>query len=172
MWARLSYFLDAVVPVAEEAGVQLACHPDDPPVDVLRGTARILNSTEALQRLLDAHPSPNSGLNFCQGTMAEAGADIEAAIRSFVGQRRVFVVHFRNIERHDSDHLSFDETFIDEGDVDMIAMLRLYHELGYDGLMDPDHAPVLEGDGQWTRERGYAYALGYMRAVQQEWERR
>jgi mannonate dehydratase len=103
--------------------------------------------------------------------MAESGADIEAAIRSFVGQERVFVVHFRNIHRHPDEHLHYDETFIDEGDMDMIATLQLYQQLGYSGLMDPDHAPVMEGDGHFVRERGYAYALGYMRAVQQQWQR-
>lgn len=165
MWQRLAYFLERVVPVAEEAGVKLACHPDDPPVAELRGAARILSSIDGLKRLVDLVPSPSNGLTFCQGTLAEMGADLFEAIRYFGERKKIFVVHFRNVHRFPGNSVKYDETFIDDGDVDMFSTLQAYAQVGYDGLLDPDHAPVVVGDSQWGRHRGYAYAFGYIAAM-------
>ncbi len=168
MWRRFTRFAQRIVPVAEKANVKLACHPDDPPVPELRGMARIFHTTDALKRLIDTVPSPSNGLNFCQGVFGQAGHDIEHALRTLIPTGRVHVVHFRNVRRDPTAPvLRYDETFIDDGDMDMIASLRLYAELGYDGLIDPDHAPVMEGDAQWLRERGFAHSIGYMTAVKQ-----
>ena len=166
LWERLERFLKEVLPVAEGEGVGLACHPDDPPVPELRGAARILTSVEGLRRLLSISDSLANGLLLCQGTIAEMGEDVLDAIRTL--GPRTFVVHFRNIRRHCSDPLRFDEVFINEGDVDMAAALRTFAEIGYEGLLDPDHAPVLEGDSQWGRERGLAYAYGYLAALMEQ----
>lgn len=165
MWDRLTYFLERVVPVAEQSGVKLACHPDDPPVPELRGVARILSSVDGLKRLIEIAPSPYNGLLFCQGTVAEMGDDVMEAIRYFGKRKRIFIVHFRNIQRLPGSALNYDEVFIDEGDVDMFQAMKAYADVGYDGLLDPDHAPVVVGDSQWGRHRGLAFALGYMSAL-------
>lgn len=163
MWDRLAYFLKNVVPVAEEARVRLAAHPDDPPVPTLRGTGRLITSHAALQRLLDVVPSYYSGLNFCQGTVAEIGEDIYKAIRRFGEQKKICYVHFRNIKGHPPNN--FDEAFVDEGDVDMVKAMRIYKELKFDGVMMPDHTNTVTCPAPWYA--GFAFALGYMKALMQ-----
>ena len=171
MWNRFTYFAERVIPAAEKAGVKLACHPDDPPVPVLRGAARILSDLEGMRRLIETVPSPNNGLLFCQGTVAEMGVDVIKAIRWFLERRKIFVVHFRNIRRLAGPGVKYDEVFIDEGDADMAEAMRAYAEYGYDGLIDPDHAPVMETDSQWGRHRGYAFSIGYMTALKQMFDK-
>ena len=162
MWDRLATFLERIVPVAEKAGVKLAMHPDDPPCDELRGTGRILNSHEGLKRLVETVPSPNNGLEFCQGTVAEMDPDRAIdAIRYFGGIKKIVYVHFRNVRGR---FPKFDEVFIDEGDVDMLEAMRAYKEVGFEGVMIPDHSPRVAGDTEF-RHRGMAHALGYMKAL-------
>lgn len=161
MWERLLWFLERIVPTAEEVGVRLALHPHDPPTPWLRGEARIIGTIEGLQRLIEEVPSPVNGLNFCQGTIAEMGADVVAAIRWFGERDRINHVHFRNVK---GSVPRFDESFIDDGDTDMHAAMRAYHEVGYRYAMMPDHTPAIAGDTPWGH-RGRAYALGYMRAL-------
>jgi mannonate dehydratase len=164
MWQRLAYFLERVVPVAENAGVKLAAHQDDPPAEMLFGTGRLLTNHDAMQRLIDLVPSPCNGLEFCQGTVAEMGPDIAIdAIRRFAGQNKIFYVHFRNVR---GKFPKFDEVFIDEGDVNMIAALKAYKDAGYDGVITPDHTPRVIGDEPYGH-RGRAFALGYIRAGMQ-----
>lgn len=164
MWSRVTYFLERIVPIAERAGVKLAVHPDDPPAEELRGTGRILTSHEGLKRLIETVPSPCNGLEFCQGTVAEMGPDRTLeAIRYFGGLGKIFYVHFRNVR---GQFPKFDEVFIDEGDVDMLMAMRTYKEVGFDGVMTPDHSPRVAGDSPY-RHRGMAFALGYMRALMQ-----
>jgi len=161
MWERLEYFLKNLVPVAEEAGVRLAAHPDDPPLPVLRGTARLITHPDHYQRLLDIVPSPSNALEFCQGTIAEMeGADVYDAIRRYASQKRIAYVHFRNVR---GKVPNYREVFIDEGDVDMIKALRIYAECGYDGVLIPDHTPHTACDAPW--HAGMAFALGFMRAA-------
>lgn len=164
MWDRLAYFLERVVPVAEDAGVKLAAHQDDPPAEELRGTGRLLTSHEGMKRLIETVPSPNNGLEFCQGTVAEMGPDRAVdAIRYFGGQGKIFYVHFRNVR---GQFPKFDEVFIDEGDVDMFEAMRAYKEVGFDGVIIPDHAPRVAGDSDHRRQ-GVTFALGYMKALMQ-----
>ena len=164
MWDRLAYFLERVVPVAEDAGVKLAAHQDDPPAEELRGAGRLLTSHEGMKRLIETVPSPNSGLEFCQGTVAEMGPDRAIdAIRYFGGQGKIFYVHFRNVR---GQFPKFDEVFIDEGDVDMFEAMRAYKEVGFDGVIIPDHAPRVAGDSDHRRQ-GVTFALGYMKALMQ-----
>ena len=164
MWERLAWFLERAVPVAEAAGVRLAAHQDDPPIETLQGTGRLLTSHDAMQRLIDLVPSPSNGLEFCQGTVAEMGTDtVVDAVKRFAGQGKIFYVHFRNIV---GQLPRFDEVFIDEGDVDMFAAMQAYCDAGFDGVLIPDHCPVMHGTVGY-RYRGMAFSLGYMRALLQ-----
>jgi mannonate dehydratase len=159
VWERIGYFLERAVPVAERSDVKLACHPDDPPVSTLRGETRVLGSLEGLERLLEIVPSEANGLNFCQGTVAEMGVDVLEAIRTFGSRDKIHHVHFRNVK---GSIPRFDESFIDDGDVDMIAALRTYREVGYSGTIMPDHWPTPVGGSPLV---AHAHALGYMKAL-------
>jgi mannonate dehydratase len=167
MWERITYFLKRVVPVAEEAKVRLCCHPHDPPMPAdkgFRGVRRVLGSVDGLKKFVGIMPSKYHGLNFCQGTVAEMlkdpGKEIYDVIRWFGERDKIFNVHFRNIK---GGFLNFQETFPDDGDVDMIRALRVYKEVGYDGMIMPDHAPQIEGDtGQ---AQAFAFAFGYIQAL-------
>ena len=164
MWTRFEWFLDHAVPIAERVGVKLAAHQDDPPMPVLRGTGRLLTDHNAMQRLLDYAPSDYNGLEFCQGTVSEMGNNtVFDAIRRFGSQGKIFYVHFRNII---GQFPRFDEVFLDEGDVDQHEAMLAYKEVGFDGVMTPDHCPVIEGETGY-RHRGMAFSLGYMRALMQ-----
>jgi mannonate dehydratase len=167
MWERITYFLERVVPVAEKAKVRLCCHPHDPamPRDTgYRGIQRVLGSVDGLKKFVDIMPSKYHGLNFCQGTVAEMlkepGKEIFDVIRYFGSRGKIFNVHFRNIK---GGFLNFRETFPDEGDVDMLKALRVYHEVGYDGMIMPDHAPQIEGDA--GQAQAFAFAFGYIQAL-------
>jgi len=161
MWERIRVFLAAAVPVAEQAGVRLCAHPDDPPVPRLRNTARLLTNQAALQRLVDLVPSPSNCLEFCQGTVSEmVDVDVYDAIATFSRQDRIGYVHFRNVVGRVP---SYHEVFVDEGYVDMFRALRAYLDNGYDGVFIPDHTPQMTCAASW--HAGMAYALGYMKAA-------
>ena len=166
-WERITYFLQRVVPVAAEYKVRLACHPQDPGMPAgkgWRGVETVLGSVEGLKRFVSIAESPYHGLNFCQGTVAEMlekpGEQIFDVIRYFGTRRKIFNVHFRNIA---GGFLNFRETFIDDGDVDMLEAMRVYKEVGYDGMMMPDHVPTIEGDA--SNRQGFAFAFGYIKAL-------
>lgn len=161
LWERLERFLRELVPVAEEAGVRLAAHPDDPPLETLRGHARLVNHPDKYQRLLDLVPSKANALEFCQGTIAEmTGGDVYTAIDRYSKQGAIAYVHLRNVRGKVPE---YHEVFIDEGDVDIPRALRIYHRNGYDGVLVPDHTPQMNCAAPW--HAGMAYALGYMRAA-------
>lgn len=166
-WERITYFLERVVPVATEHKVRMACHPHDPgmpPGQGFRGVDRVLGSVAGLKRFIEIAASPYHGLNFCQGTVAEMledpGAEIYDVIRYFGSRGKIFNVHFRNIRGR---FLDFQETFPDDGDVDMIRALRVYKETGYDGMIMPDHVPRFDGDP--GGRQAFAYCFGYIRAL-------
>jgi len=159
VWDRITFFIERAVPAAEKAGVKLACHPDDPPVPKLRGETRVLGTLEGLERLLAIVPSEANGLNFCQGTVAEMGVDVIEAIRTFGSMGRIHHVHFRNVKGALPE---FDESFIDDGDVDMLEALRAYKEVGYTGPIMPDHWPQTVGGSPWMAR---AHAIGYIKAL-------
>jgi mannonate dehydratase len=167
-WERIGYFLQRVVPVAQECKLRLCCHPHDPavPRKGFRGVACVLGSVAGLKRFIETVPSPYHGLNFCQGSVAEMltnpGREIYDVIRYFGSRGKIFNVHFRNIK---GGYLHFQETFPDDGDVDMLRALRVYKEVGYDGMIMPDHVPQIEGDqGQ---AQAFAFAFGYIQALLQ-----
>ncbi|HEY2433269.1 MAG TPA: mannonate dehydratase [Vicinamibacterales bacterium] len=165
-WERITYFLERVVPVAEEYKVKMGCHPQDPGVPKgsgWRGVEAVLASPDGLKRFVSIKESAYHGLNFCQGTVSEQlekpAEQIFDVIRYFGARKKIFSVHFRNIE---GGFLDFRETFIDNGSVDMLAAMRVYKEIGYDGMMMPDHVPQVEGvDSQ----QGFAFAFGYIKAL-------
>jgi len=169
MWERITYFLKRVVPVAEQNKVRLACHPHDPGMpekEGFRGVHRVLGSIAGLKRFVEINASPYHGLNFCQGTVSEMlqnpGTEIFDVIRYFGSRKKIFNVHFRNIHGR---FLDFQETFPDAGDVDMLKALLAYKEVGYDGMLMPDHVPLIEGDT--GGRQAFAFAFGYIRGLMQ-----
>jgi mannonate dehydratase len=164
MWAHHAAMLAALLPVAEEAGVRLALHPDDPPTPELLGVPRIFGTAASLDRILDQFPSPNLGILFCVGTWAEGGASwglgLLDAIRHFARRDRLFSVHFRNVS---APLPHFHETFLDNGCVDMGAVMHTLKSVGYDGLVIPDHCPELSGDKDGRA--ALAWAIGYMKGL-------
>jgi mannonate dehydratase len=166
-WERITYFLTRVVPVAAEYKVRLACHPQDPGMPRgkgFQGVETVLGNVDGLKRFVGIADSPFHGLNFCQGSVAEMlerpGEQIFDVIRWFGTRKKIFNVHFRNIH---GGFLNFQETFIDAGDVDMLKAMRVYKEVGYDGMMMPDHVPRIDGDA--NEAQGFAFALGYIKAL-------
>ena len=165
IWSNLEYFQKQVIPVAEKAGVQMALHPDDPPISPLRGIGRILTSGANYRRVMNIVPSPINGVTYCQANFKAMGEDIEALAKEWLRQKKIFFVHFRDIE---GTKRRFRETFHDNGPTDMARMLEIYSEYGFNGPMRPDHAPTLEGES--NDHPGYAmggkvFAIGFMKGV-------
>ncbi|MEX0642575.1 MAG: mannonate dehydratase [Pirellulales bacterium] len=163
LWANLQYFLEQVLPVAEQAGIRLALHPDDPPLPILRDQPRIIISHDALQRVVDLVPSPMNGLCYCQGSMAPAGENPVEGIRRLAPH--IFFAHFRNTIGR-AEH--FRETFHDNGEIDMPAVIREYVAVGFQGAIRPDHAPSMAGETNETpgyEMLGRLFAAGYMRGL-------
>jgi mannonate dehydratase len=166
-WERISYFIERVIPVADQNKVKMACHQHDPgmpPGVGYRGIDRVLGSIAGVKKFVDLHPSPYHGLNFCQGTISEMCTSPEQvydAIRYFGSRKKIFWVHFRNIR---GGFLKFDEVFPDEGSIDMIRALRTYKEVGYDGVLVPDHVPHSDIDSRYGH-RAFAYCMGYLKAA-------
>ncbi|MGC9451719.1 MAG: mannonate dehydratase [Oceanipulchritudo sp.] len=170
LWENYRYFLRAVLPVAEEAGVTLALHPDDPPVSPLRGVGRIFTSIAAFDRALAMSGSPFHAVTFCQGTFRLMGQPLPDLIRHF--GMRIAYVHVRDTKGVPE---RFHECFHDDGPTDMVEVFETYRKIGYDGYYRPDHVPTLEGE---SNERpGYArlgrlFAVGYLRGIQTGIEQR
>ncbi len=163
LWDNLKRFLDEILPTAEDCKIRLALHPDDPPLTSLRGQDRIITSNEAFERVVNLAPSPFNGLCYCQGALAPAGVDVETGIRKLAPH--IHYAHFRNVSGT-ADH--FRETFHDNGDLDMAALMRAYKESGFSGPMRPDHAPSLAGETNETpgyETLGKLHAIGYMKGL-------
>jgi mannonate dehydratase len=163
MWANYEYFIKAVLPVAEESGVKLALHPDDPPVESLGGIARIMRNFEGFKKAMELADSANHGLDFCLGTWSSMGANIIEAIRYFGSQNKILYMHFR-----DSKGIipKFSECFLGEGNTNLFEVLRVLKEVGFNGFLNDDHVPIIEGDTHW-RHRSRAYATGYISGLLQ-----
>jgi mannonate dehydratase len=160
LWQRFGEFLDAVLPTAEEAGVTLALHPDDPPLPTLRGQPRLVYQPHLYQRMVDLNPSPRNAMEFCIGTLAEMPeGNLEETLDLHSRQGRIAYVHLRNV-RGKVPH--YQETFIDEGEVDVARVLAVLHRNGYEGVIIPDHAPAMTCAAPW--HAGMAFAMGYMKA--------
>ncbi len=165
-WERITYFLDRIIPVANEYKIRMACHPQDPgvPPEGYQGIHRVLGTVDGLKRFIAIQESPYHGLNFCQGTISEdldhPGVEIFDVIRYFGSRRKIFNVHFRNIRGRRDD---FIEVFPDEGDVDFVKAIRLYKELGYPYMLMPDHVPLAEADPGSLQS--FAFCYGYIRGL-------
>ena len=166
-WERITYFLERVVPVAAEHKLKIACHPNDPGMPngkKWRGVVPVLGRVEGLKRFVSIKENPYHGLNFCQGTVCEGlenpDKEIHDVIRYFGNKKKIFNVHFRNIEGKIGD---FRETFPDNGDVNMIEAIRTYKEVGYDGMIMPDHVPHVGGDPRGAKS--FAFCFGYIQAL-------
>lgn len=163
LWQRVREFLEEVLPVAEEAGVTLAAHPDDPPMPTMRAQPRLVYQSHLFQRLLDLRPSPAHALEFCVGTVAEmVDGDVYGVVERYSRQGKLAYVHCRNV-RGKVPH--YHETFIDDGDVDMIRVLRILQKNNFRGVLIPDHTPQMSCGAPW--HAGMAFALGYLRGALQ-----
>jgi mannonate dehydratase len=165
-WERITYFLDRVIPVANEYKIRMACHPQDPgvPPEGYQGVDRVLGTVDGLKKFVAIQESPYHGLNFCQGTvsemLADPGKEIYDVIRYFGTREKIFNVHFRNIRGHRND---FVEVYPDEGDVDMWKAIQVYKEVGYRYMLMPDHVPEAKNDPGGLQS--FAYCYGYIRGL-------
>lgn len=165
MWASLTYFLKAVIPVAEEAGVKMVVHPADPQVPSIAGIARIIRSPEAYDRMFNIVPGDYNGMVFCIGCFSQMMEPdgVYEAIRHFGAAKKIGYVHFRNIS---GTREKFDEVYPDEGKLDMFKCIQLLNDVGYKGIIIPDHTPHGVGDTEYGHQ-GRAYAIGYMKGLMQ-----
>lgn len=166
-WERITYFLEHVIPVANEYKIRMACHPHDPgvpPIEGFQGVDAVLGTPDGLKKFVSIKESPYHGLNFCQGTVSEMlqdpGKEIYDVIRYFGSRKKIFNVHFRNIRGHRND---FQEVFPDEGDVDFVKAMLVYKEVGYPYMIMPDHVPVHPDDKGGSQ--AFAFSYGYIRAL-------
>jgi len=165
-WERITYFLERVVPVANEYKIRLACHPHDPgvPPEGYMGVDRVLGTVDGLKHFITIKESPYHGLNFCQGTVSEMlhnpGTEIFDVIRYFGTRNKIFNVHFRNIRGHRDN---FVEVYPDEGDVDMVKAIQTYKEVGYQYMLMPDHVPTAASDPGGLQS--FAFCYGYIRGL-------
>ena len=166
-WERVTYFLNRVIPVAQEYKVRMALHPNDPYVPYgYQGVDGVLGTVDGLKKFITINESPYHGLNFCQGTVCEMledpATEIFDVIRYFGSRQKIFNVHFRNIRGHRDD---FVEVYPDEGDIDFVKAIRVYKEIGYPYMIMPDHVPQAASDPAGLQS--FAYCYGYFRALMQ-----
>ncbi len=165
LWKNLEYFLKAVVPEAEKLGIKLAMHPDDPQVDSIKGISRIMTTVDAFKKLIEIVPSPSNGITMCQGNFSLMENNIPAIVKYFGKKDKIHFVHFRNVR---GGKFKFEETFHDEGQIDMYAAMKAYYDIGFKGPIRPDHVPTMYGDS--NQHAGYSvlgglYAWGYIRGI-------
>jgi mannonate dehydratase len=161
LWRRLQRFLEEVIPAAEQAGVRLAAHPDDPPMPTMRRQPRLVYQPNMYQRLLDLAPSHSNALELCVGTIAEmAEGDVYDAVDQYSRRGNIAYLHLRNVVGK-APH--YREAFIDEGDVDMIRILSILKRNKFDGVIIPDHTPQMSCPAPW--HAGMAHTLGFILAT-------
>jgi mannonate dehydratase len=163
LWKNLQNFLEEIIPVAEDAGVVMAMHPDDPPLPQLLGNDRIMHDVSGFERLVEIVKSPSNKIAFCQGSFSEMGIDIPATIRRL--GPHIAYVHYRDVVGTADD---FRESWQDNGQTDMAEAMRAYREVGFSGPMRPDHVPQMIGENDG--EPGYTmlgrlFAFGYIRGM-------
>lgn len=163
LWDNFHHFLEAVLPVAEEVGVRLALHPDDPPVPSLQGVPNLFRSIEALERAIALHPSSSFGIDLCLGTMSESADDPVEAIHRL--GPNIAYVHFRDVR---GKVPAFEECHLGEGNFDPVSAMRALHEVSFDGFIIDDHVPLLDADpaiGDGWAYGGHAHATGYLQGL-------
>lgn len=165
IWQNMERCFREIAPVAEKYEVQLALHPDDPPVSSLGSVSRVLTSLDAIDRAVHLVNSPMLGVTLCQGCYSAMGEDVENVIRHFASQNKLFFVHFRDVC---GNRNCFHETFHDDGQTDMAGAIRTYQEVGYDGPVRVDHVPTLTGEENALpgyAQLGRLYAIGYLKGL-------
>ena len=171
LWKNLYYFLDAVLPVAEECGVKMALHPDDPPISPFLGVGRILTSAAAFDTVIAKYPSSVNTIAFCQATFKTMGEDIKAISKKWLAQKRISFIHLRDVE---GDKYKFRETFHDNGPTPMAEILKYYYDNGFEGLIRPDHVPAMFGEtlnhfsggiSAGYEMLGNVFATGYIKGI-------
>ncbi|MCB0668629.1 MAG: mannonate dehydratase [Saprospiraceae bacterium] len=161
LWRRLKGFLDEILPVAEASGVVMAAHPDDPPLPYIRKQPRLVYQPHMYNDLIQLNPSPSNKLEFCLGTLSEmTEGDIYEVTDHFTKMNRVAYIHFRNVQ---GKVPYYRETFIDDGDIDMKKIVDILKKNKYEGVLIPDHTPLMSCDAPW--HAGMAFAMGYMKAL-------
>jgi mannonate dehydratase len=160
-WEHYACFMERVLPVAEQSGVTLALHPDDPPLPELGGIARLFWHFEGFERAMTEFASPRHALDFCLGCWSEMGPDPIRAIRHFGARGQIAYVHFRDVQ---GTVPNFQECFLGEGNVDVVAAMRALHDVGFTGFIIDDHVPLMVDDTAWGH-RGRAHATGYIQAL-------
>jgi mannonate dehydratase len=163
MWSAYEYFVGALVPVAEEAGVRMALHPDDPPVPSLGNVARIFRSVDALKKAVELSPGPGFGIELCLGTVSEMGGEeaVLEAIRFLAPRDKIAYVHLRDVKGTVPE---FVECFLGEGNYRPARVIRELNRHGFNGFILDDHTPALVGDSPYGH-RGRAFALGYIQGL-------
>ena len=164
VWEHFEYFITRVIGAAEEAGVRLAIHPDDPPVPSLGGIARIFRGIAGFRHATEhVCPSWNLGLNFCMGTWSEMGPGVALEAMEYFAERdRLVYVHFRDVKGHLPE---FAECFIGEGNINPVDAMMILKRAGYRGFVEEDHVPVMTGDENMWAPRGRAYTAGYIQGL-------
>jgi mannonate dehydratase len=162
LWRRLAGFLEAVVPVAEESGVRLALHPDDPPFPRVRRAPRLVYEIPMYQRVLDIVRSRSNAIECCVGTLSEMGGghDLYEWLERYAAQGALAYLHMRNVR---GKVPNYTEVFIDEGQIDVLRVFRILKKHGFDGVVIPDHTPMVTSPAPW--HVGKAFSLGYLRAM-------
>ncbi len=167
-WDRIEYFLERVIPVCNEHKVRAACHPHDPGVgpEGFQGVNRVLGTVKGLRKFVSIRESPWHGLNFCLGTVAEMladpGRELGPVVREFAEKKKIFNIHFRNIRGHRGD---FREVYPDEGDVNLADIARILRNVGYEGMLMPDHVPSHPDDPHGSQ--AFAFAFGHIKGILQ-----
>ena len=167
LWETLKHFLERVLPVAEKWNVKLSMHPGDPPLSPIRGVGRIMRSVENYQRLMDLSASPMNSITLCQGNFTLMTDDLPSVIHKFGHAGKISFVHFRDVK---GTPQKFEETWHDAGKTNMLECMKAYKDIGFEGVLRPDHVPTVEGDS--NENAGYSqfgrlYAIGYIRGLQQ-----
>lgn len=163
VWSRMAYLYERIVPAAEEAGIRLATHPDDPPLDHYRGVEQVLTGLAGFQAFIERFPSPLNGLLLCLGCMQERGENVVEVIRYFGQRELIFYVHLRNVR---GTVPRYQEVLLNEGEMDVVAAVQALREVGYDRYLVPDHHVGLTDDGPW-QQASRAWAVGYLQGVMQ-----
>jgi mannonate dehydratase len=176
MWANITYFLKAVVPEAEKAGVRLALHPNDPPAPISRGSQQIMATIEGWKKLVGIVNSPSNGITFDCGVTREMGGDPVEVCRWFGSRDRINHVHFRNVKVQ-KPYERYTEVFIDEGENDMFAVMKELVKQKYTRLIYPEHPRGIDYDRERPNFKsqypggggyaGFAFNVGYTRAMMQ-----
>jgi mannonate dehydratase len=163
MWANYDWYMERILPVCEEAGVRMALHPDDPPVESLGGVARLFRNFDNFQRALETHDSPMHGLDYCHGCWSEmrGGAGVLESIRYFGERGRIFYMHLRDVQGTAD---CFTEVFLGDGNSDPFAVMQTLREVGFQGFIIDDHVPRMVNDTKWCH-RGRAWSTGYLQAL-------